>query len=38
MGIHIMSGRKLIEKTENPSNVPEVLFLLLKIHNFLWTE
>lgn len=35
MGIHIMSGRKLIEKTENPSNVPEVLFLLSKIHDSL---
>ena len=26
MEIYIMSGRKLIERTENPSNVPKVLF------------
>ena len=31
MGIHIMSGRKLIEKTENPSNVPDVFFEINKI-------
>ncbi len=26
MGIYIMGGRKLIEKTENPSNVLNVFF------------
>ena len=31
MGIHIMSGRKLIEKTENQSNVQDVFFEINKI-------
>ncbi len=31
MGIYIMSGRKLIEKTENPSNVPNMFFETNKI-------
>ena len=31
MGIHIMSGRKLIEKTENQRNVPNMLFETDKI-------
>ena len=30
MGTHIMSGRKLIEKTENPSNVPNMFFEKIK--------